>query len=276
MPPWPVLRLQDNNIECTKNLMHFPICACHPCAGAMLIFPVSFQFDRMFPEGNPHRLAENEVTILLGILQSYPRQSVQILVFDPRFFQTQLGIECFPPCPLPSLLLEAFFALSCRWRPYRVESTRSLPTSEVKQPRAWLVLSWGTAWEDQGAASFCPFSFSWPTAPHCPLSNCIDRTWHAYLCHFQSAFCPTLPTPPMPDASKWGQILFSKALLLVLLQGMARRESNPGHKHGRLVCCRYTTGAMTQAKKQGSGCWRLPHCPPSFPLPNNTALQPNI
>ena len=27
------------------------------------------------------------------------------------------------------------FALSCRWRPYRVESTRSLPSSEVKQPR---------------------------------------------------------------------------------------------------------------------------------------------
>ena len=23
------------------------------------------------------------------------------------------------------------------------------------------------------------------------------------------------------------------------------RESSPGHKHGRLVCCRYTTGALT-------------------------------
>ena len=80
MPPWPGLRLQDNNIECTKNLLHFPICACHPCAGAMLLFSASIQFYRMFPEGNPHRLAENEVTTLLGILQSYPRQSV------PRFF----------------------------------------------------------------------------------------------------------------------------------------------------------------------------------------------
>ena len=27
-----------------KNLVHFSICACHPCAGAMLIFSVSFQF----------------------------------------------------------------------------------------------------------------------------------------------------------------------------------------------------------------------------------------
>ena len=28
----------------TKNQVHFSICACHPCAGAMLIFSVSFQF----------------------------------------------------------------------------------------------------------------------------------------------------------------------------------------------------------------------------------------
>ena len=80
-------------------------------------------------------------------------------------------------------------------------------------------------------------------------------------------------TPPMPDASKWGQILCSKALLLVLLQGIcARRGSNSGHKHGRLVCCRCTTGAMTQAKKQGSGCWRLPHCPFFFLSPKQHSV----
>ena len=27
-----------------KHCLHFSICACHPCAGAMLIFSVSFQF----------------------------------------------------------------------------------------------------------------------------------------------------------------------------------------------------------------------------------------
>ena len=27
-----------------KKCLHFSICACHPCAGAMLIFSVSFQF----------------------------------------------------------------------------------------------------------------------------------------------------------------------------------------------------------------------------------------
>ena len=35
-----------------------------------------------------------------------------------------------------------------RWRPYRVECTGSLLTSEVKRRRARLVLGWGTAWED--------------------------------------------------------------------------------------------------------------------------------
>ena len=30
----------------------FSICACHPCAGAMLIFSVSFQFLRMTPKGS--------------------------------------------------------------------------------------------------------------------------------------------------------------------------------------------------------------------------------
>ena len=42
-------------------------------------------------------------------------------------------------------------ALCCvvlRWRPYRVECTGSLPTSEVKRRRAQLVLGWGTARED--------------------------------------------------------------------------------------------------------------------------------
>ena len=31
----------------------FSICACHPCAGAVLIFSASFQFERMIPTGNP-------------------------------------------------------------------------------------------------------------------------------------------------------------------------------------------------------------------------------
>jgi hypothetical protein len=37
-----------------KKRLQFSSCACLPCAGAMLIFSVSFKFSRMIPEGNPH------------------------------------------------------------------------------------------------------------------------------------------------------------------------------------------------------------------------------
>jgi hypothetical protein len=46
-----------------------------------------------------------------------------------------------------------------RRRPYRVECTGSLLTSEVKQRRARSVLGWGTAWEDLRVLSaFCTCS----------------------------------------------------------------------------------------------------------------------
>ena len=42
---------------------------------------------------------------------------------------------------------QTLYLVSC-WRPYHVECTGSLLTSEVKRHRARLVLGWGTAWED--------------------------------------------------------------------------------------------------------------------------------
>ena len=53
-----------------KNLVHFSICACHPCAGAMLIFSVSFQFYRMIPEGNPGLGFRVEGKVLMVIMSS--------------------------------------------------------------------------------------------------------------------------------------------------------------------------------------------------------------
>ena len=53
----------------------------------------------------------------------------------------------------------AFLAMhSFRRRPYRVECTGSLSTSEVKQHRARSVLGWGTAWEDLRVLSAFYFS----------------------------------------------------------------------------------------------------------------------
>ena len=50
-------------------------------------------------------------------------------------------------CPFPAVKLFCLFHHIC-CRPYHVECTGSLPTSEVKRHRARLVLGWGTAWED--------------------------------------------------------------------------------------------------------------------------------
>ena len=41
---WQRWRLVGVDGPSKKNWLHFSICACHPCAGAMLIFSVSFQF----------------------------------------------------------------------------------------------------------------------------------------------------------------------------------------------------------------------------------------
>ncbi len=50
---------------------------------------------------------------------------------------------------LPTWSFLVTFSTQCiRGRPYRVECTGSLPTSEVKRRRARLVLGWGTARED--------------------------------------------------------------------------------------------------------------------------------
>ena len=42
-----LMKIKDQKQK--KKSDTFSICACHPCAGAMLIFSVSFQFLRMTP-----------------------------------------------------------------------------------------------------------------------------------------------------------------------------------------------------------------------------------
>ena len=65
-------------------------------------------------------------------------------------------LESQPPVHLKTQATFSFFSARtiqsyCAimfWRPYRVECTGSLATSEVKRRRARLVLGWGTARED--------------------------------------------------------------------------------------------------------------------------------
>ena len=51
-----------------KNLDHFSICACHPCAGAMLIFSVSFQFYQMSPKGQTLKPFSEDIYILMYLM----------------------------------------------------------------------------------------------------------------------------------------------------------------------------------------------------------------
>jgi hypothetical protein len=80
-----------------------------------------------------------------------------------------------------------------RWRPYRVECTGSLPTSEVKRRRARLVLGWGTAREDLRVLPafrscvrgllwlFCP-SRCWYNFPHFDSRSAVAQ-WLACWAH---------------------------------------------------------------------------------------------
>ena len=77
---------------------------------------------------------------------------------------------------------------------HRVESTRSLPTSEVKQPRAWLVLSWGTAWKTKMLPAFVPFRF--PGQQHRIAEQAMHASARALL---KTHLKPPLQTPLRPQ-----------------------------------------------------------------------------
>ena len=69
----------------------------------------------------------------------------------------------------------------CR-RPYRVECTGSLLTSEVKQRRARSVLGWGTAWEDLRVLSAFRLAFD-PKGVFCEIDELIaGPSKHRYRC----------------------------------------------------------------------------------------------
>ncbi len=75
------------------------------------------------------------------------------------------------------------------WRPYQVEYTGSLLTSEVKQLRARIVLGWGTAWEVLRVLSaFLPFFVSW-TALLLILKRLVCRSVWVSLKHRKPEGC---------------------------------------------------------------------------------------
>ena len=91
----------------------------------------------------------------------------------------------------------------------------------------------------------------------------------------------TFAIPSLPFASLFprGKFFVQKALLLALLQGIcARREWNPGHKHGRLVCMDFWSISLA-TRTHCHACSCLPHSsqdlripPPWDPLPKFAIL----
>ena len=66
-----------------------------------------------------------------------------------------------------------------RWRPYRVECTGPLPTSEVKRRRARLVLGWGTAREDLRVLPAFISALYLPACLHFRLLACMPACMRA-------------------------------------------------------------------------------------------------
>ena len=79
--------------------------------------------------------------LVSGLSMVLPHPS-SLLLPDVWFFIVQ--------CPLEFAICWRHVGVfhSICWRPYHVECTGSVLTSEVKRHRARLVLGWGTAWED--------------------------------------------------------------------------------------------------------------------------------
>ena len=101
------------------------------------------------------RLPWHPARLCSSLLRSLaPSQTLQQLAAIPGTQPDSAAACCDPRHPAHphhtcnSVISVALCTLVFRRRPYRVECTGSLPTSDVKRRRARLVLGWGTARED--------------------------------------------------------------------------------------------------------------------------------
>ena len=110
-----------------KNRDTFSMYACHPCAGTMLIFSVSFQFFQMTSEEVPSsthpplyiRTSSSDTTFVMGSQFSFNKHSTSY----PKTIHPEDELAC-----LPSLVSEPCKAE----RPeLNLSARRSLPSSSV-------------------------------------------------------------------------------------------------------------------------------------------------
>ena len=161
--------------------------------------------------------------------------------------------------------------MGIRWRPYRVECTGSLSTSEVKQRRARLVLGWGTAWEDLRVLSafrkiLCRSCLAAPSPTRPQLS-------------FQASGCLRLRDEPTRDVFSPAPILFGKCRACVVdtLQRRIVGTTTIGASTSVLcVVTKYTKPGCHSAFLQcisGRSCLP-PYCWHAFPFQIATGIGP--
>ena len=134
----------------------------------------------------------------------------------------------------------------CRWRPYRVECTGSLPTSEVKRRRARLVLGWGTAREDLRV----PPAFATPTLLRPQPATTLARLQPAARRDAQQA-PPESPEQqaqdqarPQPNATWSGRRGRTRAH--IARHTRARNAHAHAHKHTHTQTHTHTSWALGQ------------------------------
>lgn len=105
------------------------------------------------PEHSSKADEDSGMQNVLGTFRNIPR-TYRIGRTHPVLHLCSLS---FRTDPIPSVILFIFFfplsillfsfVFFLRNRPYQADSTTSRPICEVKLPRAWVVLRWGTTWE---------------------------------------------------------------------------------------------------------------------------------
>ena len=128
----------------------------------------------------------------------------------PHVFETSLKRAiCGHVKPKRSWTSQLKKEIIYRRRPYRVEYTGSLSTSEVKQHRARLVLGWGTAWEDLWVLSAFPSArpLRW-MGLHSHSAKCLNA---------EAARSPSLHPSPDAVAQPPGQMSECKSCPIAVL-----------------------------------------------------------
>ena len=117
-----------------KNWLHFSICVCHPCAGAMIIFSVSFQFSG--PDCHPEIVSQGKAEPIWDIVwpsacsmqDATLKFEVYICMMHAATWKLEVYI-CMPACQtnmeVPTRFSGSVSALGSDWILFELRSWMS-------------------------------------------------------------------------------------------------------------------------------------------------------